>query len=115
MEKRQTKGPGRPKEEIDYALVRRYAQAQCTQAMIAASLHLSLSKCEHDEEFKRVYAEGKEEGKTALLNMQYQTAMKGNVQMQMWLGKQHLKQADKVETKNDDRVTIVIAGDDKDL
>jgi uncharacterized protein YpmB len=47
--------------------------------------------------------------------MQWQSAMKGNVQMQMWLGKQHLKQADKVETKNDDRVTIVIAGDDKDL
>jgi hypothetical protein len=106
---------GRPKKEIDYALVRRYAQAQCTQEMIAAALHVSIARCTGDPEFLEAFHEGKEEGKTLLLNMQYQTAMKGNVQMQMWLGKQHLKQADKVESKNEDHVTIVIAGDDKDL
>ena len=115
MATKSTKGPGRQKEEIDYALVRRYAQAQCTQEMIAASLHMSYSKCTHDAEFLRVYAEGKEEGKQQILFMQYQVAMKGNADMLKWLGKQHVKQADKVETKNEDHVTIVIAGDDKDL
>ena len=106
---------GRPKEEIDYALVRRYAQAQCTQEMIAASLHCSLSKCTHDAEFQRIYFEGKEEGKQAILMGQYNLAMKGNADMLKWLGKNYAKQADKVETKNEDHVTIVIAGDDKDL
>lgn len=115
MATKQTKGPGRPEKEIDYALVARYAQAQCTQEMIAATLHLSLSRCTHDAEFLRVYAEAREEGKQALLYMQYQTAMKGNVPMQIWLGKQHLKQSDKVESKNEDHVTIVIGGDDKDV
>ncbi len=83
--------------------------------MIAASLHMSYSKCTHDAEFLRVYAEGKEEGKQQLLLAQMKSALNGNAQMQIWLGKQCLKQADKLETKNDDRVTIVIAGDDKDL
>jgi len=114
MEQGQTKR-GRPKEEIDYALVRRYAQAQCTQEMIAASLHLSLSRCTHDEEFLRVYHEAKEEGKQALLLAQMKSALNGNAQMQIWLGKQHLKQSDKVDTTNESRVTIVIGGDDKDL
>lgn len=118
MVKRMEKEPakvGRPKEEIDYAMVARYAQAQCTQEMIAASLHLSISKCTKDAEFIRVYFEAKEEGKQLLLLAQQKSALNGNAQMQIWLGKQFLKQADKLETKNDDRITIVIAGDDKDV
>jgi hypothetical protein len=115
MATKQTKGPGRPKEEIDYALVARYAQAQCTQEMIAASLHCSLSKCTHDAEFQRVYFEAKEEGKQAILMGQYNLAMKGNADMLKWLGKQYVKQADKVDTTCDSRVTIVIEGDDKDV
>lgn len=115
METKRTKGPGRPKEEIDYALVRRYAQAQCTQEMIAASLHFSLSKCTKDPEFIRVYFEGKEEGKQLLLLAQQKSALNGNAQMQIWLGKQFLKQSDKIESKNEEHVTIVISGDDKDV
>ena len=115
MATKSTKGPGRPEKEIDYALVARYAQAQCTQEMIAASLHLSLAKCTKDAEFIRVYFEAKEEGKQLLSYMQWQVAMKGNADMLKWLGKQHMKQAEKVESKNDDRVTIVIASDDKDV
>lgn len=113
METKPTKG--RPKEEIDYALVRRYAQAQCTQEMIAASLHMSISKCAHDPMFVQVFNEGKEEGKNAILLGQYNLAMKGNADMLKWLGKNYVKQADKVDTTNESHVTIVIAGDDKDL
>ena len=112
------KGPakrGRPKTEIDYALVRRYAQAQCTQEAIATMLHLSLSTCTHDADFLLAYAEGKEEGKRAVLVAQYNLALKGNADMLKWFGKQHMGQADKVENKNDDRVTIVIAGDDANV
>jgi len=115
VEQKQTKGPGRPEKEIDYALVRRYAQAQCTQEMIAASLHLSLAKCTKDAEFIRVYFEAKEEGKQLLLLAQQKSALNGNAQMQIWLGKQHLRQSDKIDTTSDSRVTIVISGDDKDV
>jgi len=115
MATKSTKGPGRPKKEIDYALVRRYAQAQCTQEMISIALGVSLRLCSGDPEFVRVYFEGKEEGKYAVLQAQYKAACNGNTQMMSWFGKQHLKQSDKVESKNEDHVTIVIAGDDKDL
>ena len=106
---------GRPRKEIDYLLVRRYAQAQCTQEMIASALGISLSTLTHDEEFSRVYFEGKEDGKSAILSMQYKLAMGGNADMLKWLGKNYIKQADKIETKNDDRVTIVIGNEDKDV
>ena len=115
METKPTKGPGRPKKEIDYALVRRYAQAQCTQEMIAIALEISLTTCEKDPEFKRVYFEGKEEGKYQVLQAQFKAACNGNTQMMSWFGKQHLKQSDKVESKNEDKVTIVIAGDDANV
>jgi len=115
VEQKQTKGPGRPKKEIDYALVRRYAQAQCTQEMIAAALHVSIAKCRADPEFVEVFHEGKEEGKNIILMGQFNLAAKGNADMLKWLGKQYIGQADKVESKNDDRVTIIISGDDKDV
>ena len=106
---------GRPKKEIDYALVARYAQAQCTQEMIAAALHVSLATLTHDADFLRVYAEGKEEGKQVILMTQFRLAANGNTDMLKWVGKQHMGQADKVESKNDNHVTVVIAGDDKDV
>jgi len=106
---------GRPKKEVDYELVRRYAQVQCTQEMIASALGISLSTLTHDEEFQRIYFEGKEDGKQAILAAQYKLAMAGNADMLKWLGKQHIKQADKIEQKNDDRITIVIAGDDANV
>lgn len=109
------KKPGRPKTEIDYILVHRYAQAQCTQEMVASALGIPLSTLEKDEEFRRVFREGKEDGKSVILMMQYKLAAGGNADMLKWLGKNYIKQADKIETKNDDRVTIVIGNEDKDV
>jgi hypothetical protein len=106
---------GRPKKEIDYALVRRYAQAQCTQEAIAIALKISLATCTKDPEFIRIYFEGKEEGKNLVLMAQFKAACNGNTAMLSWFGKQHLKQADKVESKNEDRVTIVISGEDANV
>ena len=107
--------PGRPKTEIDYLTVRRLAQVQCTQEMIASALGMSVRTLQNDPEFLRVYYEGKEDGKSAILSMQYKLAMGGNADMLKWLGKNYIKQADKIEQKNDDRVTIVIAGDDANV
>ena len=106
---------GRPKKEIDYLTVRRLAQVQCTQEMIASALGISLSVLEHDAEFKRVYFEAKEDGKAAILAKQYQVALNGNADMLKWLGKQHMRQADKVDSTVDERITIVIASEDKDV
>ena len=106
---------GRPKTEIDYLTVRRLAQVQCTQEMIASALGIGLRTLERDEEFRRVYFEAKEDGKAAILAMQYKVALNGNADMLKWLGKQHMRQADKVDSTIDERVTIVISNDDKDV
>ena len=106
---------GRPKAVIDYDKVLELASIFCTQAEIAAVIKVSLSTCERDEEFRRVYFEGIENAKTSIRRMQFATASRGSTDMQKWIGKQYIGQADKVENKNEDRVTIVIAGDDKDV
>ena len=106
---------GRPKKEIDYLLVHRYAQVQCTQEMIASALGIGLSTLEHDAEFRRVYAEGKEDGKSAILAAQYKLALAGNADMLKWLGKNHIKQAEKIDSTVNGNVTIVISSDDKDV
>ena len=42
---------------------------------------------------------GKDEGKASLRRLQYDSAKKGNVTAQIWLGKQWLNQKDKSETE----------------
>jgi len=106
---------GRPKTQIPYERVLELAGIFCTQAEIAALIKIPLSTLEKDEEFRRVYHEGIESAKTSIRRMQYETAKRGSTDMQKWIGKQYIGQADKVENKNEDRVTIVIAGDDKDV
>ena len=106
---------GRPKTICDYEKVRELASIFCTQAEIASLCGVSLSWADHDPEFKRVYFEGIETAKTSIRRMQYETAKRGSTDMQKWIGKQYIGQADKVENKNDDRVIIVIGDDDKDV
>lgn len=106
---------GRPKKEIDYILVHKYAQVQCTQDMIASALGVSVRTLQNDPEFIRVYFEGKEDGKSAILAAQYKLAMNGNADMLKWLGKQHMRQADKVDSTIDERVIIVISNEDKEV
>jgi len=106
---------GRPKTVIDYERVLELASIFCTQAEIATLIKVPLSTCTHDEEFLRIYREGIEQAKTSIRRMQYETAKRGSTDMQKWIGKQYIGQSDKVENKNDDRVTIVIAGDDANV
>ena len=106
---------GRPKTQIDYERVLELASIFCTQAEIAALIKVPLSTCTHDEEFLRIYHDGIEQAKTSIRRMQYETAKRGSTDMQKWLGKQYFGQADKVESKNEDKVTIVIEKDESGL
>jgi hypothetical protein len=65
------------------------------------------------DEFKKQKQEGM---KLKLSGKQYETAMKGNPAMLIWLGKQWLGQSDKLEQKqeiNSSGFTIEFAKDDK--
>lgn len=50
--------------------------------------------------FAEVYRQKRGTGKVSLRRAQFQNALKGNTVMQIWLGKQYLAQADKIEQKN---------------
>jgi hypothetical protein len=89
---------GRPKKVINYELVTELAEIFCTQEEIATVLNISARTLQRDEEFCRIYKEGIQNVKSSLRRAQLKSALKGNVTMQVWLGKQYLSQKDKHES-----------------
>ena len=83
---------GRPKAVIDYPLVEKLGQIQCTQEEIANILDISVRTLQRDEEFCRLYKKGIESGKMSLRRFQWEEAKKGNTTTLVWLGKQYLGQ-----------------------
>jgi hypothetical protein len=97
-------------KEIDWNVFRRSCIAQCTAEEIAASFEMSADtlsrRCMEEKgktfaELKRIFAP---EGLGSLRSKMYQKAMddnaKGQVKMMIWLSKNYLGMADKIE---DDR------------
>lgn len=93
----------RPKKNIDWRKVDKLLEAQCHGTEIAAYFDLH-----PDTFYRRVeehYGVGftfysqqkKSKGKAALKLAQWENAQGGNTPMQIWLGKNHLDQKDKVE------------------
>lgn len=99
---------GRPPIEIDWAAVDDMAFIQCTQKEICSVLKISqtalLDNCKriHGMTSQEYIQEKGEGGKESLRRCQYKTALKGNVTMLIWLGKQWLGQKDKQEISSGD-------------
>lgn len=97
---------GRPKKIITpdgVKLIEGLAKIMCTEEEIAQLLDTSLDtllNADNKEVFRSAINRGKSNGKQSLRRMQYQLAMKGNVKMLIWLGKQVLGQSDKLDTNN---------------
>lgn len=98
----------RPKIEIDFTMVEKLSNIQCTQDEIASFLGISTRTLQRNEEFCRIYKKGIENGKMSLRRIQWKLSEK-NTAMAIWLGKQYLGQKDRLETENTDikRITIV--------
>lgn len=94
---------GRPKIEVDWQQFDKLCQIQCTLREIAEFFQCSEDTIERRcKEVKGMgFAEYFEQkrglGKISLRRMQWQTAIDGNVTMQIWLGKNYLEQSDKQE------------------
>lgn len=87
----------RPKFKIDYEAVKKLASIMCTQEEIASFLGCDVRTLQRDEEFCRIYKEGRENGKMSLRRMQFKLAEKSYA-MAIFLGKQYLGQKDIIET-----------------
>ena len=120
---------GRPKKEINYELAEKLFNIHCTQEEVAFVLNVGLATLKRDEKFRAIYKKGGSTGKVTLRRLQWAKAQgqpatylrdeatgelvrdgKGNpvistpamvpdTTMQIWLGKQILGQADKIEQK----------------
>ena len=90
----------RPKIKIDYSIVEKLANIQCTQEEIANFLDVSVRTLQRDDEFCRIYKKGQDNGRMSLRRYQYKLAEK-NTAMAIWLGKQYLGQKDKLEYNDD--------------
>lgn len=100
--KKQKQNPGRPKREIDFEFIQELIAMHCTQEEISNITGISVKTLQRNEEFCRLYKKGISDARFSLRRMQWKAAQKGNVIMQIWLGKQYLHQSDKenVEENN---------------
>lgn len=93
-----------PATLIDWKTVDRLLQAGCTGLQIAARFGIHpdtlYRACEEAYKvgFAAYSAEKRAHGETLLQEQQFALAMKGNLGMLIWLGKQRLGQKDKHET-----------------
>jgi hypothetical protein len=99
------------KINIDWKVVDKYLQSQCSGAGIASILGINENtlyrhcKVDNGEEFEAYSRKKKGEGKELLRAKQFKTAMgdnNGAVTMQIWLGKQYLEQKEKQELTGKD-------------
>lgn len=108
MPKLINKRTGRPQVDIDLKKVELLASLNCTDEEIATLLDISRSSIKRVKKLKE-YREAIERGKATtrmqLRALQLKSAKKGNVTMQIYLGKVLLKQSE--DGLNDDPVTEI--------
>lgn len=108
----------RPQINIDWEKVGKMVEADCTATGIAAVLGCDrdtlYTRCKRDlkMDFTAFCQQRRAKGDDLLRMKQYQTAMSGNVVMQIWLGKQRLGQRDKAEVEQSGMQKIIIEWND---
>lgn len=101
---------GRPMIEIDFELVKKLCAIFCTSAEISNILGISVDtlerriKKEYKMGWKEFFEKYSAEGKKSLRAKQFEMAMKGNVTMLIWLGKQYLNQKETITNINYDNL-----------
>jgi hypothetical protein len=104
---------GRPRKEIDWVQFDKLCEIQCTEEEIADWFRVSVDTieraCKRDK--KATFAEYSRQkravGKRSLRRVMWNKATKGNnPALLIWLSKNYLGMADKIEQKNTDTVTV---------
>lgn len=102
---------GRPKKELDQKQFEALCSIWCTEEEICSLLGTTdktLNKwCKriYNMDFSECYKKYSDGGKMSLRRKQKEVALKGNVSMLIWLGKNILGQSENPETSNDQEDT----------
>jgi hypothetical protein len=116
--------PGKrgPKTQpIDWELVARLSELQCTQDEIAHASQTSVDTLANRapeevgqklSDYMKTHAQN---GKTSLRRMQWKSASGGNIAMQIWLGKQYLAQTDKMHGAYQSNVNVSVENEVSEL
>jgi hypothetical protein len=88
----------RPMKPVDEKAIEKLAQMHCTYDEIAEFCDISTKTLQRN--YVHLIKKGRELGKISLRRAQFEKAISGNVVMQIWLGKQHLDQKEKIEQTN---------------
>ena len=96
---------GRKLLDIDPVQVEKLSAIQCTLREMAAFFGCDEKTLRG--RFSAEIAKGKEQGKMSLRRKQYDVAMNGNVSMLIWLGKNYLDQAEKVDANLQQKILQV--------
>jgi hypothetical protein len=89
------------------------AQIGCTVQEVAAFFKVSKDTVDrflHRPEVREAFDQGKGNGHISLRRVQFDSAMKGNTRMQIWLGKQWLDQVDKQELGGPGGAPLMLPG-----
>ena len=104
---------GRPAAIIDWKAVDRLLQAGCAGTQIAARLGIRAEvlydgcQREHKTDFTEYSRQKKEHGETLLHEQQFALAMKGNLGMLVWLGKQRLGQKERSASETETLIKVL--------
>lgn len=103
---------GRPQIEINAEEFEKLCGLQCTLVEIAEWFKCSEDTIErwckrtHGVTFAEVFKRKSSSGKMSLRRKMFEVALSGNVGMLVWLSKQHLGMADKVEEKTEVKAQV---------
>ena len=104
----------RPLKKVDNEAIKKLEQLHCTYEEIAEFCDVSTKTLQRN--YVHLIKKGREMGRISLRRAQFEKALGGNVVMQIWLGKQHLDQRDKIEQTNfNEPLPLIIEGESKTL
>jgi len=105
---------GRPRIDINWDAFDSLCRLQCTLLEIASFFNCTDEtierrvKQQYNETFMEHYKKASAGGKSSLRREQWKSALRGNVSMQIWLGKQWLGQKDTIALGNSDDKPLML-------
>jgi len=109
-----TKSMGRPNKDVDEDVIAKLSQIGCTQEEIGAVVGISARTLQR--RFADLVEENKNIGKASLRKRMWQSALKGNPNMMIWLSKNYLGMKDRtVQETIVEPLPLIIEGKAEDV